>query len=112
MARQLTAPGFIRGDLGAAGGEYISHWYDYFWVYVFAAAVGFATTIAEPALIAVAIRASEVSGGALRPFALRVAVAIGVALGVALGTLRIVTVRSTVATGSPIPARFDRGLSR
>ena len=66
------------------------------WVYAFAAAIGFSTTVAEPALIAVTLKAGEVSGKALDPRGLRVAVAIGVALGVALGTFRIVT-------GTPLP---------
>jgi hypothetical protein len=66
-------------------------WTDYFWVYVFAASIGFATTIAEPALIAVAIKANQVSGGTITVNGLRFAVAIGVAFGVALGAFRIVT---------------------
>ena len=57
----------------------------------FAAAIGFSTTIAEPSLLAVSIKANEVSGGAIGVTGLRVAVAIGVAIGVAVGVLRIVT---------------------
>jgi len=57
----------------------------------FAAAIGFSTTIAEPALIAVALKVEEVSGGAIRAWNLRIAVAIGVAFGVSLGCFRIVT---------------------
>jgi len=91
MARQLTAPDFIYGVWGGQGGEYASHWYDYLWVYVFAAAIGFSTTIAEPALIAVSLKAEEISGGAVASFGLRVAVAVGVAFGVSLGAFRIVT---------------------
>ena len=89
MAEQLTAPGFIVGE----GAETISSfvWSDYLWVYVFAAAIGFATTVAEPALIAVSIKANHVSGGTITVTGLRIAVAIGVAVGVALGTFRIVT---------------------
>jgi hypothetical protein len=60
-------------------------------VYLFAAAIGFATTIAEPSLIAVAIKAQSVSGGAISTWGLRLAVAIGVALGIALGTYRIIS---------------------
>ena len=71
-------------------------WSDYFWVYAFAFAIGFSTTVAEPALIAVAIKAREVSGGTLNTWALRFAVALGVAVGVALGSFRIVT-------GAPLP---------
>jgi len=82
MAKGLTDPAFI----GAA-----ASWRDYGWVYAFAAAIGFATTVAEPALIAVSIKASEVSGGTITAQGLRTAVAIGVALGIALGTFRIVS---------------------
>lgn len=86
MARQLTAPEFV-GAISAAD----LSWRDYTWVYIFGAAIGFSTTLAEPALIAIALKAEEVSGGAVRRTGLRIAVAIGVALGVALGTFRIVT---------------------
>ena len=86
MAAQLTAPRFI-GDSWQGGRE----WSDYLWIYVFAFAIGFATTIAEPALIAVSLKAKEVSGGAINVLGLRLAVAFGVAAGVALGTFRIVT---------------------
>lgn len=87
MAEQLTAPEFIH-----AGADALTsiHWSDYKWVYVFAAAIGFSTTIAEPSLIAVAIKAEDVSGGAINANSLRIAVAIGVAVGIALGSYRIV----------------------
>jgi len=87
MARQLTDPQFLGGDalLGKV------NWLDYLWVYAFAAAIGFATTAAEPSLIAVAIKAEQISGGAIKAWGLRVAVAIGVAVGVSLGTYRIVS---------------------
>ena len=91
MAEMLTNPEFLGITKGAP-----VHWQDYAWVYVFAAAIGFATTIAEPSLIAVAIKAQEVSGGALRAFELRIAVAIGVAIGVSVGSYRIVS-------GTPLP---------
>ncbi|MDX1486722.1 MAG: DUF1538 domain-containing protein [Acidiferrobacterales bacterium] len=89
MARQLTHPEFILRTLEATGE--ILHWSDYKWVYLFAAALGFSTTIAEPALLAVARKANQVSGGAISARGLRLAVAIGAALGVALGCLRITT---------------------
>ena len=85
MAQQLAAPDFIAAA-GAGPG-----WRDYAWVYAFAAAIGFAATIAEPALMAVAIKANQVSGGSVGVWGLRIAVALGVAVGVALGSLRIVT---------------------
>jgi hypothetical protein len=89
MAQQLTDPAFIYGqvrDLAVA-----MRWQDYLYVYLFAAAIGFSTTVAEPSLLAVAIKAQEVSGGAISIWGLRIAVAIGVALGIALGTFRIVS---------------------
>jgi hypothetical protein len=89
MAQQLTAPEFLH-ESGISLSA-VLHWGDYFWVYVFAAAIGFATTIAEPSLLAVAIKAQSVSGGSLSATGLRVAVAIGVAAGIALGAFRIVT---------------------
>jgi hypothetical protein len=88
MAAQLTNPEFLQSVRLSIG---VLHWTDYYWVYIFAFAVGAGTTIAEPALIAVAMKAHEVSGGAIGVFGLRIAVAIGVAVGLALGTYRIVT---------------------
>jgi len=91
MAAQLTDPDFLLGLSATA--EHIGnlHWSDYYWVYLFAFAVGFATTIAEPALLAVAIKANEVSGGAIGVWGLRSAVALGVAIGLVLGTWRIIS---------------------
>jgi len=83
MAAQLTSPAALIGGVG--------DWHSYLWVYFFALAIGFATTIAEPALLAVSMKAHDVSGGAISVWGLRVAVAIGVAVGVALGTYRIIT---------------------
>ncbi len=86
MAQQLTAPEFL-----GIGHTETAQWSHYGWVYLFAGAIGFATTIAEPALIAVAYKASQVSAGAVDAWALRVAVGIGVGFGLALGAMRIVT---------------------
>lgn len=89
MAAQLTDPSFIYA--GMASIPDVIHWGDYMWVYIFAAAIGFSTTIAEPSLLAVAIKAEEVSGGTISVWGLRIAVAIGVAVGISLGTFRIIT---------------------
>ena len=96
MARQLAAQAMIGAVSGLGTGSGTGpgtdlDWRDYVWVYVFAAAIGFATTVAEPALIAVSLKAQEVSGGALDARGLRMAVAVGVAVGVALGAYRIVS---------------------
>lgn len=85
MAEQLTHPEFVSEVAGAA-----LSWRDYYWVYIFAFMIGYSTTIAEPSLIAVAIKANQVSGGAISVWGLRNAVALGVAVGIALGTYRIV----------------------
>jgi len=66
-------------------------WESYYLVYIFAALLGFATTIAEPSLIAVSHKAQEASRDAVASFSLRIVVALGVALGISLGTYRIVT---------------------
>ncbi|MBE9560938.1 MAG: DUF1538 domain-containing protein [Proteobacteria bacterium] len=87
MAAQLTAPEFLQ-SVRITVGEL--QWQDYYWVYIFAFAIGAGTTIAEPALIAVAMKANEVSAGAIGVWGLRIAVAIGVAFGLALGSYRIV----------------------
>ncbi len=83
MAAQLTGPRFI-----PAHGAVMM---DYLWVYLFAASLGFATTLAEPSLIAVALKAQEISAGAIHAWGLRLAVSLGVAFGIALGTYRIVS---------------------
>ncbi len=88
MAEQLTTPDFVREFKVSAGQQL--EWVDYYWVYTFAFFIGFSTTIAEPSLIAVAIKANQVSGGSIRVTGLRVAVALGVAIGIALGSYRIV----------------------
>jgi hypothetical protein len=87
MAKQLTDPAFLQSVRLTTGAL---QWQDYYWVYLFAFAIGAGTTVAEPALIAVAMKANEVSGGAIGVWGLRVAVAVGVAIGLALGSYRIV----------------------
>ncbi len=92
MADQLTDPELVGGQAAGLAPD----WRDYYWVYIFGAAIGFATTIAEPALIAVSIKAQDVSAGTVHAWGLRVAVAVGVAIGISVGCLRIVT-------GTPLP---------
>ena len=93
MATQLSSPEFVFGG-GAAPDS--PRWWMYGWIYLFAAIIGFATTLAEPALIAVAFKANQASRGMVRPWGLRLVVAIGVGLGISLGTFRIVTGASLV----------------
>jgi hypothetical protein len=86
MAEQLSSKEFI-----AASYYDPESWIAYYWVYLFAFCVGFATTIAEPSLIAVAFKANQVSGGSISQIGLRLTVALGVALALAVGTFRIVS---------------------
>jgi len=88
MAEQLTDPAFLLETVGKTASELV--WHDYYWVYLFGCAIGFSTTLAEPALIAVSMKANTVSGGAIGVWGLRVAVAIGVGIGVGLGCYRII----------------------
>lgn len=89
MAQQLTDPVFLYETAGKAVKDLV--WHDYYWVYLFAAAIAFSTTLAEPALIAVSMKAHEVSGGAIGVWGLRVAVAIGAGIGASLGCFRIIS---------------------
>lgn len=122
MATQLSNPEFIYGSKNAVSQ---ADWQAYGWVYLFAAMIGFATTIAEPSLIAVAHKANEVSAGTISQWGLRITVAIGVAFGISLGTFRIVTgtplymyilagymiviVQTIFAPKSIIPLAYDSG---
>ncbi|MFQ5450486.1 MAG: DUF1538 domain-containing protein [Nitrospinaceae bacterium] len=95
MARQLTDIAFLSkgtqsnlGEIGKFGSNNPSL---YLWTYAFAFMIGFATTLAEPALIVIAGRARELFTGAVSEWGLRIAVALGVGLGTALGCYRIIT---------------------
>jgi hypothetical protein len=88
MAQQLTHPDFLSEITGRETAELV--WQDYYWVYLFALAIGFATTRAEPALIAVSMKANEVSACTIGVWWLRIAVAIGVGVCVSLGCYRII----------------------
>ena len=123
MAQQLTNPDFLHEVTGRVGAALL--WHDFHWVYLFAAAIGFSTTLAEPALLAVSIKANEVSAGVVGVWGLRVAVALGVGFGVALGCYRIITglplehfiaagylvviVQTTVAPKMIVPLAYDSG---
>jgi hypothetical protein len=88
MAEQLTSADYLHSSGAHADG--LTNWYDYRMLLLFAFTMGFATTLAEPALIAVALKASQISAGAISPLGLRIAVAIGVGTGITLGVLRII----------------------
>lgn len=60
-------------------------------ILLFALLIGFAVTMAEPALIAIGEQAQEASPGKINALAIRVIVALGVALGISFGAYRILT---------------------
>ncbi|MFW5824878.1 MAG: DUF1538 domain-containing protein [Marinobacter sp.] len=72
MAEQLIG----RGNLG--------------FIYLFAFMIGFATTMAEPALIAIGKQAEEAAAGRLDGNVIRLLVALGVAIGISIGVHRII----------------------
>lgn len=60
-------------------------------IYLFAFSIGFATTLAEPALIAIGQKAEEAGKGRLSGNVIRMLVALGVAIGITIGVHRILT---------------------
>lgn len=61
------------------------------WIYLFAFSIGFATTMAEPALIAIGQKAEEAGKGRLNGNRIRILVALGVAIGITIGVHRIIS---------------------
>jgi len=59
-------------------------------IYLFAFAIGFATTMAEPALIAIGEQAQKAAKGRIDGNTIRLVVAFGVALGILIGVHRII----------------------
>ncbi len=116
MAEQLITQATEGGGPG---------WLGYGWLYLFAFAIGFSTTMAEPSLIAVAIKAGEISGGSVGVLGLRIAVALGVAVGITLGVYRIiyglpihwfiiagyivVVIQTATAPRTMVPLAYDSG---
>jgi len=62
-----------------------------FFIYLFAFTIGFATTMAEPALIAIGQKAEEAGRGKLDGNLIRILVAVGVAIGITIGVHRIIS---------------------
>jgi hypothetical protein len=58
-------------------------------IVLFGLLIGFATTMAEPALVAIGEQAEGAAPGRIRGAAIRVIVAVGVAVGIAFGVYRI-----------------------
>ncbi len=129
MAEQLTDPQFLANGNEEIARSFLSSTQVppsiYFWTYLFAFMIGFSTTLAEPALIAVSIKVREISTGAVSEWGLRIAVALGVGFGVVLGVYRIVTgiplhicmafgylfliIQTIFAPKSIIPLAYDTG---
>jgi hypothetical protein len=61
------------------------------YIYLFALLIGFATTMAEPALIAIGKQAEEAAAGEINGSVIRFLVAAGVAIGITIGVHRIIT---------------------
>ena len=59
-------------------------------IILFAFLIGFATTIAEPALVAIGGQAQQAAPGRVRAGSVRLIVALGVGTGIALGVYRII----------------------
>ena len=94
MAQQLTELTFLAGNDSARlealqNPKHIEPGI-YLWTYVFAFLIGFSTTLAELALIAVAYKARDITTGAISAWGLLISVALGVAASVTLGVDRIV----------------------
>ena len=60
-------------------------------IYLFAFAIGFATTMAEPALIAIGDKAQKAAKGKINGNTIRLVVAFGVAVGILIGVHRIIS---------------------
>ena len=97
---------FIQGlemglfPIGEAMAQALARKGSLFWLLSFAFALGFSTTVAEPALIAVAAKAADIAGqgGLIDPgteslsryaFGLRMSVAFSVGLAILIGVMRI-----------------------
>lgn len=61
------------------------------WLYLFAFMIGFATTMAEPALVAIGKQAEGAAAGNLKADLIRLMVALGVAIGITIGVHRIIS---------------------
>lgn len=77
--------------IGTAMAEQLIERDSFVFIYLFAFAIGFATTMAKPALIAVGQQAEEAADGKLNGNVIRLLVALGVAIGITIGVHRIIT---------------------
>ena len=100
MAAQLTDPNFLVESAGRIAGELT--WQDFYWVYIFAAAIGFSTTMAEPSLIAVSMKANSVSAGAIGVLGLPLHYFIA-------GGYVVVIIQTVLAPRLIVPLAYDSG---
>lgn len=61
------------------------------WILVFGFMIGFATTMAEPALLAIGEQAEQAAPGKVKAKTIRLMVALGVAVGIMVGVYRIMS---------------------
>lgn len=88
---------FIKGlklglfPLGESMAYYLTASESLYWIYIFSFLIGFACTIAEPAITAVSLKVQDVSDGTIGSWKLRLVIATGVATGITLGAHRIIS---------------------
>jgi len=76
--------------IGTSMAEQLINLEQFGFVYLFAFMIGFATTMAEPALLAVGKQAEEAASGGINGNVIRLLVALGVAIGISIGVHRII----------------------
>ncbi len=77
--------------IGSSMAEQLITLNSYGFIYLFAFMIGFATTMAEPALIAVGQQAEEAAAGKIKGNVIRIMVAVGVAVGITIGVFRLIS---------------------
>lgn len=85
-----TVPGAFMEVTGLSGSPYFSYAVGVGWAIMFALVIGFAATLAEPALNALGMTVQNLTNGAFKKSMLMYAVAGGVAIGIAMGTSKII----------------------
>ncbi|MBO6850905.1 MAG: DUF1538 domain-containing protein [Marinobacter sp.] len=76
--------------IGTSMAEQLMAMEGYTYVYLFAFMIGFATTMAEPALLAIGRQAEDAANGTINGSVIRILVAVGVAIGITVGVHRII----------------------
>ncbi|WP_027852806.1 DUF1538 family protein [Marinobacterium litorale] len=76
--------------IGASMAEQLVQQHNQLLIYLFAFLIGFATTMAEPALLAIGRQAEEAAAGQIHAGTIRILVALGVAIGITIGVWRLI----------------------